>query len=150
LRPAVLGFSDAIFGKWGVPVVVVGRVVLAGMTRSNESGRTLIVESDPAMRLALRRLAETLGHEADVAASVREALLKIGCCERLLLDLNLPDGCGTAILKRIRARRMGVKVAVVKCVNDDDLYHQARRITPDAVFTKPADVPSLQAWLRSE
>ena len=74
--------------------------------------RTLIVEDDPVSAKTLLMLVTMLGHEAALATTVDEALRTLDefNSECVLLDLELPDGSGVAVLKAIRAKQQPVKV----------------------------------------
>ena len=111
--------------------------------------RTLIVEDDPSSSYALRRLIEHFGHEADVAETLADGLAKLAwrpCC--LLLDLMLPDGAGTELLRRVRDERLPVRVAVVTGAADPTLLDDARRLQPEAMFIKPVDMTQLLPFLQ--
>jgi DNA-binding response OmpR family regulator len=109
----------------------------------------LIVEDDPGLSHALQRIIQQMGINAEVAETVAEALENLDCCERMLLDMNLPDGLGTEVLERIRAERLPVKVAVLTGTLDTELLGRARELRPDAVFVKPITAEALEAWLVS-
>ena len=114
------------------------------------SGRltaTLIVEDQPLERKAMERLVKSLGHEVETAGSVAEAMEKLACCGRLLLDMNLPDGDGTMILRHIRTEGLPVKVAVISGTTDAHILDDLSTLYPDAIFFKPPDIGELTAWL---
>jgi DNA-binding NarL/FixJ family response regulator len=110
----------------------------------------LIVEDHPDMRLGLYRLINQLGHEAIAAATVSQGMEQL---ERnpshVLLNLNLPDGDGTTVLRRIRSKNITPKVAIVSGTDDCALMDEARALNPDAVIQK-TDYDSLVAWLTTE
>jgi DNA-binding response OmpR family regulator len=110
--------------------------------------KILVVEDDPAMRSALARLVRMCGYEAVTAQTVSEALCKLDCDPtHVFLDMNLPDGMGTTILWHIRANKMTSKVAVLSGTSDLTLLEEARTLLVDEIFTKPADVDKLIAWM---
>lgn len=113
--------------------------------------RTLIVEDDPSSSYALRKLVEYYGHEAAVAETLADALAQLAwrpCC--LVLDLMLPDGSGTEVLRRVRDSRLPVRVAVVTGAADPVLIDDARRLRPEAMFIKPVDMEQLLPFLQPE
>src|SRR4051812_484712 len=65
--------------------------------------RLLVVEDDPTTSLALKVLFTRRGWEVAVASSVAEGLVlvdQLPAC--IILDVMLPDGDGTAILRKVR------------------------------------------------
>ena len=60
----------------------------------------------------------------------------------VLLDLMLPDGCGTRVLERVRADSIGSRVCVVTGCGPE-MLEQARAMGPDLVLKKPLDVERL-------
>ena len=88
------------------------------------------------------------GHEPVTAASVKEAMasLEVGP-SHLLLDMNLPDGLGTAVLRHVRHARLPIRVAVLSGSLDSSLIDEAKALDPDAVFTKPPDWDAVLDWI---
>ena len=60
----------------------------------------------------------------------------------ILLDLMLPDGCGTEVLRRVRAGSISSKVCVITGCGAT-LLGEVRALEPEHVFTKPIDVNGL-------
>jgi len=108
----------------------------------------LIVEDDPLMRKGIVALVQMKGHVPLPAASIAEAMEALQSLpSAVVLDLNLPDGSGIDILRRIRAERLSVKVAIFSGAEDTTLFSDAIALQPDAVFRKPDDVDRLMDWL---
>ncbi len=111
---------------------------------------TLIVEDDAMSRHALHTLLRRSGYDIDCAATMSEAEAKLDQRPRcLILDLNLPDGDGTALLKRIRAANLPIKVAVTTATTDPAQYDAMCECSPDAVFRKPLNLTDVMHWLDS-
>ena len=111
---------------------------------------TLIVEDDADTFEWIRRRIKRYGFEATWARGLAEGMAMLDdepCC--LILDLSLPDGSGTEILRRIREQNLPIKVAVVSGTTDPSLLHDASLLKPDAMFLKPVDSIELVTWLRS-
>src|SRR4051812_41053229 len=70
------------------------------------SRRVLIVEDDAVSRQLLKRIVETEGHVAELAAGFHEAAALIDgqTYDLILLDLTLEDGDGLDLCRRVRAR----------------------------------------------
>jgi two-component system response regulator (stage 0 sporulation protein F) len=113
------------------------------------SGRVLVVEDDPSIRNGMRLLLAHKGHGVAVAASVAQALAELDSATptHLLLDLNLPDGAGTLVLKHIRTEAIPIRVAVVSGGADSELMAEARTLGVEAVFIKPPNWDKVLDWV---
>jgi len=109
----------------------------------------LVVEDDTLIRIGLLSLLRTAGHHALPAATVAEAEAQLDTATptHLLLDLNLPDGAGTIILRRIRQQALPTRVALLTASIDTPLLEEARALGVDALFIKPPDWDQLLAWI---
>ena len=108
----------------------------------------LIVEDDACSRYALQALLRRSGYGIESAATVCEALAKLDENPRcLILDLNLPDGDGTVLLKRIRTDNLPIKVAVTTGATDTVQLDAMCKFSPDAVFRKPLNLDEVMHWL---
>ena len=89
------------------------------------------------------------GHNAWGAASVAEAALQLEAAvpTHVLLDLNLTDGTGNDVLRRIRARALEIRVAIVSGSSDAALADEARALGVEAMFRKPPDWDKLLEWV---
>ena len=109
----------------------------------------LLVDDDEASRLVLAALLEDEGFEVDVAGSFAEAGRKLAAAgaryDLALLDQNLGDGRGAALLEPLRARLPGAK-AVLLSGNDAEELGGAP--PPDAALSKGLGFPELLAQLR--
>ena len=111
------------------------------------SASVLVVEDNPEIRNGMKALIS--GHTVAVAATVIDALAYLNSATptHLLLDLNLPDGPGTDVLRRIRGQGSPVRVAIVSGGSDTPLMDEARQLGVEAVFIKPPDWDRLCEWL---
>lgn len=110
--------------------------------------RALVVEDDPLFRSALVHLLESEGLNVQCAGTIAEALAALEPLPRcVVLDLNLPDGSGTAVLDRIRVGAIPVQVAVLSGTTDSHLLEEVQRLRPDAVFRKPPPWAQFLGWL---
>ena len=64
----------------------------------------------------------------------------------ILLDLMLPDGCGSDVLRKVRAERLDIKVCVVTGCGPA-LLDEVRTLGAEEVLTKPLNVDLLLATL---
>ena len=112
--------------------------------------RLLIVEDDSATRQRLRTLFEGKGWDVREAGTVGEALSALNtqpepCC--LILDLVLPDGDGSVVLEKVRAKRLKTRVAVCTGIDDLARLRGVAGLLPDAILAKPITLPA--GWVDS-
>jgi len=111
---------------------------------------TVIVEDDESCRVLLDKFLRVRGHVTGCAGSVAEAMGMLSSdCKRVILDLNLPGGQGTELLRQIREQNMPIKVAVTTGISDRSLLAEVSTLQPDAFFTKPVDLMELMSWMKS-
>ena len=99
--------------------------------------RTLIVEDDRDNCEVLAMLLRRLGHEVECVESAGAALVRIDEWQPncVLLDLMLPDAAGGVVLRKIRAAKLPVRVAVITAAgNTSPVLKNALGYSPDAVF----------------
>jgi CheY-like chemotaxis protein len=138
--------------SWFVPTLTVrGRLTRSFRVplhnKPQEPFGVLIVEDDPFTRNALANILADVGYEPVPAATVAEGLKKLGGQVCAILDLNLPDGFGTAILERIRSEGRPIRVAVASGTTDGPLLAEAKRLNPDLLIKKPYDLNVVLRWL---
>src|SRR5262245_34074573 len=118
------------------------------LSRSPKS-LTLIVEDDAESNAALGEVLKRLGHEPVTATTLKEGLKKLKQRpQQLILEVMLPDGKGTAILRRIREKKLPIRVAVVTESRDEKLLDEVLAHHPDAVYTKPMALSDLLQFLK--
>ena len=83
-------------------------------------------------------------HEVGTVADALAALERRP--DWVLLDLMLPDGCGSKVLERVNEHRLPSRVCVITGCGPDRL-EKVRSLGPDEVFKKPVDVMRLLAVL---
>jgi two-component system CitB family response regulator len=110
--------------------------------------RVLLVEDDRRAHQLLQEVLVNVGFE--VISAMTQASGLAGLSRRVdcvILDLQLPDGCGEAILRAIRGERLPVRVAVTTAVADPERLRKLAALGPDLVLHKPIDLPELLRWL---
>src|SRR5687767_14299100 len=111
---------------------------------------TVIVDDDESCRTLLDKFLRVRGHVTGCAATLAEARLMLpGECKRVILDLNLPDGQGTELLRQIRDANLPIKVAVTTGMSDRLVFAEVSKLQPDAFFVKPVDLMELMSWMKS-
>ena len=113
--------------------------------------KILLVEDDPATSHALRALLSRRGWDVQVASTLAEAFPKV---EKgiawVVLDLMLPDGDGTLLLKRIREANLDIRVAITTGSSDSLKIRQIKDLKPDLFLLKPIDLDQLFTALQGD
>ncbi|MGJ4729364.1 response regulator [Luteimonas sp. SDU101] len=113
--------------------------------------RILLVEDDPTSRAFLLAATEALPARVDTAASMADALALAGIHDYALwlIDANLPDGSGAALLARLRSCSLDTP-ALAHTASREPGDHQALRVAGFAgTLAKPLSAADWQAALRS-
>ena len=111
--------------------------------------RILVVEDQEVIQDLLLTIFDHEGFEARCAGTVAEALAAlVNRPDFVVLDLHLPDGRGTQILREIREKNIPAKVAVTTGTIDASLIGAADRLRPDKFFQKPYRAMDLVTWIR--
>jgi DNA-binding response OmpR family regulator len=113
--------------------------------------RFLIVEDDTVLRRVMQDSLSQAGHRVDVAASAAEArhLWRVQPFDAVLLDLNLPDGNGLAVLRDARGRGDRTPVLVLTARNRTDERIAGLDAGADDYLGKPFDLAEVEARLRA-
>lgn len=101
----------------------------------------LIVEDDPVVADVLSMTLEEAGHVQTTAHNIETALaeLKHNAIDVVLLDIDLPDGDGTRLVRLIRKNYMPVAILVVSGNASTDDKIAALGAGADGYLTKPFD-----------
>jgi len=116
--------------------------------------RLLIVEDESKLLNIVERGLRSEGFAVDGVATVRlaEGFLRSVHYDLVILDLQLPDGSGVSLLRRIRERDRSVPVLVLTARGDIETKTESFQAGADDYLTKPFSVAELvlrvQALLR--
>lgn len=107
-------------------------------------GTVLVIDDEDLVRKVARRLLQSLGYEAECAASGEEGL-KVFAEKRdaivlTLCDLSMPGMDGAEVLSRLRAIDPKARVLIVTGLGDEDVPDRVRDARPDGVLSKPFTV----------
>jgi DNA-binding response OmpR family regulator len=109
----------------------------------------LIVEDDDSVRSGWDTIFSQRGWDVVTARSVAEGLSMLDPApDYLILDLCLPDGDGSAVLRRVRETNLKTRVAVTTGDKDARRLKLVRDLKPEAIFLKPCDVSDV--WCEGE
>ncbi len=108
--------------------------------------RLLVVEDDILTLQALRTMFSRMGWQVSAVSRVADGLAALEeapapCC--LILDLDLPDGCGERVLERVRERGLETHVSVCTGSMDGERLRFVASLEPDALLTKPVTITDL-------
>jgi DNA-binding NtrC family response regulator len=112
--------------------------------------RVLIIDDDAALNQMLQLDFEDLGYEvcgAEDCASA-ERLLDATPFDLVLLDQQLPDGTGAALLPRLLVAWPRSSVIMMTGQHDLELAIEAIKLGADDFVHKPINAPALQATVR--
>ena len=105
--------------------------------------RILVLEDDSVQRYLLRQQLDSVGLQSIPAETLQEAwqLLQEGPIHLAILDMQLPDGCGLDLCRRIDEdnRLMGLPMLVLSSSTRADVIRQTRAAGACYFISKPYD-----------
>lgn len=110
----------------------------------------LLVEDDHLVAQGLCRSLRQEGYSVEHSATVKHALQCLGSgeIELVILDLGLPDGDGSQILKHIKAQKKVIPVVILTARSSIDDKVQGLDMGADDYLAKPFEPAKLFARLR--
>jgi DNA-binding response OmpR family regulator len=113
--------------------------------------RLLLVEDNDRLALLTKLELERMGFAVDRAASVAEAeaAIRASRFDLMILDLGLPDGDGTSIIREIRMRRLPTPVLILTAREGLDDRVAGLDAGADDYLVKPFEVRELAARCRA-
>jgi DNA-binding response OmpR family regulator len=120
-------------------------------TAAKPTGRILIVEDDPAVQKALRRLFETEGYTVETQSDGRAALdsFQVSLPAAVVLDLRLPKVSGREVCKEIKAISPTLPIVVLSAASDVSDKVLLLELGADDYVTKPFSPRELLARVRA-
>lgn len=121
------------------------------VTTTKPSGRILVVEDDPAVQKALRRLFETEGYAVEVQSDGRAALdsFQASAPSAIVLDLRLPKVSGSDVCKTVKAISPTMPIVVLSAASDVSDKVLLLELGADDYVTKPFSPRELLARVRA-
>jgi len=115
------------------------------------AGRILVVEDDPAVQKALRRLFETEGYVVETQSDGRSALdsFHASAPSAIVLDLRLPKVAGRDVCKEIKAVAPTLPIVVLSAASDVSDKVLLLELGADDYVTKPFSPRELLARVRT-
>lgn len=111
--------------------------------------RLLLVEDDPVSLAFLRAALEALPATVETAMSMAEAQAAAPDHDLWLIDANLPDGSGAALLALLRAKSAATPALAHTADDSPALAQRLGEAGFDSVVVKPVAAVALQAKVRS-
>ena len=113
--------------------------------------RVLLVEDDPNLSDAIRRLLRKEGHVVDVADSLHMARAAItgNPYAVVLLDRMLPDGDGTRLIFHARDHGVHTRFLILSALGDTDQRVEGLDLGADDYVVKPFEPDELCARIRA-
>jgi DNA-binding response OmpR family regulator len=114
-------------------------------------GRILIVEDDPAVQKALKRLFETEGYSVEVQGNGKSALESFQSVPPavIILDLRLPKLSGSDLCKEVKAQAPSLPIVVLSATSDVSDKVLLLELGADDYVTKPFSPRELLARVRA-
>jgi DNA-binding response OmpR family regulator len=115
------------------------------------ASRILVVEDDPAVQKALRRLFETEGYAVETQSDGRSALdsFQSAAPAAIVLDLRLPKVSGRDVCKEIKALAPTLPIVVLSAASDVSDKVLLLELGADDYVTKPFSPRELLARVRA-
>jgi two-component system, OmpR family, alkaline phosphatase synthesis response regulator PhoP len=115
------------------------------------TGRILVVEDDPAVQKALRRLFETEGFTVEVQSDGKSALdsFQSSPPAAIVLDLRLPKLSGRDLCKEIKSQAPTIPIVVLSAASDVSDKVLLLELGADDYVTKPFSPRELLARVRT-
>jgi DNA-binding response OmpR family regulator len=109
----------------------------------------ILVEDDSWTRYALARILGQHGWKVVSGSTVAEGLSLLGSRPScVILDLQLSDGDGAAVLRQIREDGLDIRVVVCTAVIDERRLEGVKSLRPDAIVHKPIEMNELLSACR--
>ena len=115
------------------------------------TGRILVVEDDPAVQKALRRLFETEGYTVETQSDGKSAIdsFNASAPAAMVLDLRLPKISGREVCKEIKALAPTLPIVVLSAASDVSDKVLLLELGADDYVTKPFSPRELLARVRA-
>src|SRR6202050_2773609 len=121
------------------------------MNSTRPTGRSLVVEDDPAVQKALRRLFESEGYTVEVQADGTSAMESFHAAPPavIILDLRLPKLSGGDVCKEVKAESPTLPIVVLSATSDVSDKVLLLELGADDYVTKPFSPRELLARVRA-
>jgi DNA-binding response OmpR family regulator len=113
--------------------------------------KILLVEDEPGLSDAIIKYLKLNAYICELAENYRDADEKTGLYsyDCILLDLNLPDGSGLDLIKKIKAGKQAVGIIIISARDTIDDRIKGLELGADDYLVKPFDLAELNARIKS-
>lgn len=113
--------------------------------------KILIVEDEPSLREIMQSFLEKERYVVEIAATFKEALLKVEDYDYdcILLDIMLPDGNGLTILQHLKEMHKQENVIILSAKDSIDDKVTGLELGADDYLAKPFHLSELNARIKS-
>ena len=116
------------------------------------SGRVLVIEDDPAVRILVARALPKMGFTVSTAANGNEALAHMGALPEdyvlVLMDIKLPGMAPDALIREIRLHRPEIAIILMTGLMRDAVSERLGDLTINGFVHKPFTLDTLAAEIR--
>ncbi len=105
----------------------------------NDKWQIAVVDDDPAVGRALKRLLTATGHRAKVYCSAEGFLSQpdVSVFDCLVLDINMPGMGGLDLHERLIREGVSLPAVFITALQDGELRRQSRRVGKAPLLRKP-------------
>jgi DNA-binding response OmpR family regulator len=137
-------------GNVATPIAAAGRTMNPA-PQAKPTARILVVEDDPAVQKALRRLFETEGYAVETQSDGKSAIesFQSSAPAAIVLDLRLPKVSGRDVCKEIKALAPTLPIVVLSAASDVSDKVLLLELGADDYVTKPFSPRELLARVRA-
>jgi DNA-binding NtrC family response regulator len=109
-------------------------------------GSILVVDDEPAIGVAIRRLLQRGGHDVDVTSSGEDALARLAArrYELVITDLNLGSMSGMEVLRAAKERSPATAVVMITAYGSEQRAVEAMKLGAVDYLPKPFDNDELE------
>ena len=121
------------------------------MMQPEESKLVLVVEDDPEARSLYQHALESLGYRAEMAATAKEAKLKLSeiLPDLIIMDIMMPDMDGITLTREIHShpRTSSIPIVAVSALSDAATLNDALLFGAMDYLVKPFEIQVLKLKL---
>ncbi|MBS2096695.1 response regulator transcription factor [Carboxylicivirga linearis] len=112
--------------------------------------KILIVEDEPELAKSIKAFLESEGHICEQVSNLSDALhLVDSIFDIVVLDLNLPDGNGLEVVRKVKSKGIKTGIIIVSARDSLDNKIEGLELGADDYLTKPFQMAELNARLKS-
>ncbi|MBS2210506.1 response regulator transcription factor [Carboxylicivirga mesophila] len=112
--------------------------------------KILIVEDEPQLAQSVQQFLSSEGHSCEMVGTLNSALQMLDAqFDIVILDLNLPDGNGLEVVKKVKGGGMQTGIIILSARDSLENKIEGLELGADDYLTKPFQMAELNARLKS-